>query len=83
MEALRRELGLVREREFAINAERTEAGVTAVGRAIRAGEGPAVAAISLSMPSLRFTRDRLTQLVAALAVTARDIERDLAVLLHE
>jgi hypothetical protein len=34
------------------------------------------------MPSVRFTSDRLA-LVAALAVTARDIERDLAVLLHE
>ena len=37
-----------------------------------------VAAISVSLPTVRFSQDRLPELVAALAVTAADIERDLA-----
>ncbi|XVU29217.1 IclR family transcriptional regulator [Actinoplanes sp. CA-054009] len=75
--ALRRELRRVRERGFAINANKTESGVTAVGRAVRDGEGRAEAAVSVSMPSVRFSRDRLPEIVAALAVTARDIEEAL------
>jgi IclR family acetate operon transcriptional repressor len=77
--ALRRELRAVRERGFAINAGKTESGVTAVGRAIRNRQsrdegGRAEAAVSVSMPSSRFSRDRLPEIVAALALTARDIE---------
>lgn len=75
--ALRRELATVRERGFSLNKEGTEAGVTAVGRAV-AQDGTPVAAISVSLPTVRFNQDRLPELVAALAVTAADIERDLA-----
>jgi DNA-binding IclR family transcriptional regulator len=53
-------------------------GVTAIGRAIRAPGERAEAALSISMPSVRFSREKLPQLVAALAFTARDIEQDLA-----
>ncbi len=75
--ALRRELRQVRERGFAINAGRTEEGVTAVGRAIRREDGRAEAAVSVSMPSSRFSRDSLPEIVAALVATARDIEQAL------
>ena len=64
--ALRRELATVRERGFALNREGTEAGVTAVGRGI-AQDGAPVAAISVSLPTVRFTQGRLPELVAALA----------------
>ena len=67
----------VRERGFALNREGTEAGVTAVGRGI-AQDGAPVAAISVSLPTVRFTQGRLPERVAALAVTAADIERDVA-----
>ena len=69
---------LARERGFAINNGRTETGVTAVGRAVRATNGNAEAAVSISMPTARFSRNVLPQLVAALAVTTADIERELA-----
>ncbi|MEV0616716.1 IclR family transcriptional regulator [Nonomuraea sp. NPDC050404] len=75
--SLRRELRNVRERGFAINAGRTESGVTAVGRAVRDEDGRAQAAVSVSMPSSRFSRDRLPELVGALSLTARDIEEEL------
>lgn len=75
--ALRRELRTVRERGFAINAGRTESGLTAIGRALRPDGGPAEAAISVSLPTVRFSEDKLVHLVAALTLTARDIEQDL------
>jgi DNA-binding IclR family transcriptional regulator len=48
-----------------------------VGRAVQV-DGRAEAAVSLSMPTIRFSSERLPQLVAALAITATDIERDMA-----
>ncbi|GAA1766389.1 IclR family transcriptional regulator [Nonomuraea bangladeshensis] len=77
--ALRRELRNVRERGFAINAGKTESGVTAVGRAVRGPDGHAQAALSVSMPTSRFSRTRLPELVGALSVTARDIEHEMRV----
>lgn len=73
---LRRELVTLRERGFSVNAEATEEGVTAVGRGVRVGER-LEGALSLSLPTTRFSQDRLPELVAALAVSASDIERDL------
>ena len=69
---------LARERGFAaINNGRTETGVTAIrARAVRATNGNAEAAVSISMPTARFSRNVLPQLVAALAVTTADIERE-------
>ncbi|RBY80749.1 IclR family transcriptional regulator [Blastococcus sp. TF02A-26] len=72
--ALRTELRAVRENGFALNVGRTEAGLTAVGRPIRPDGRRAEAAVSVSMPSSRFSEERLPQIVAALAATARDIE---------
>lgn len=74
---LRRELRTVRERGFAINAGRTERGVTAIGRAVRGEDGRAQAAVSVSMPTSRFSRDRLSDLVSSLALTTRDIEEEM------
>jgi len=76
--ALRRELRTAREHGFAINSGRTESGLTAVGRAVRLPGERAEAALSLSLPTVRFSKERLPQLVTALALTARDIEQDLA-----
>jgi IclR family transcriptional regulator, acetate operon repressor len=78
LRALRREMRLARDRGFAINNGRTETGVTAVGRAVRVAGGPSEAAVSISLPTARYSRTVLPQLVAALAVTTADIERELA-----
>ncbi|MCV2489322.1 IclR family transcriptional regulator [Geodermatophilus sp. YIM 151500] len=76
--ALRRELRTVRERGFAINAGRTEDGLTAIGRAVRLDGRRAEAAVSVSMPSVRFSEEDLPRIVAALALTTRDIEQEFA-----
>lgn len=76
LEALERELASVRARGFAINKDRTESGVTAIGRAVRV-QDRAGAAVTVSMPTARFRQERLGDIVGALALAARDIERDL------
>ncbi|MDC5696611.1 IclR family transcriptional regulator [Intrasporangium calvum] len=79
--ALERELEVVRRRGFAINRDRTETGVTAIGRGLRVGERTS-AAVTVSMPTVRFQEDRLVDIVSALALATRDIEHDLEGRLH-
>jgi IclR family transcriptional regulator, acetate operon repressor len=77
LQRLHREFALIRKRGFAINNQLTEPGVTAIGVALRDPDGHPNAAISISMPTIRFDRDRLTGWVNELVSTAAEIERDL------
>lgn len=70
---LRRELAQVRRRGFAINDQRTEAGLTALAVPIRDPQESAIAAIALAMPSARFRRDRIAEWVSELSTTAATI----------
>lgn len=74
---LQRELATIRRRGFAVNDQGTEAGLTAVGVALPAGAGIPPAALSLAMPSVRYSRDRLPEWGTALAAAAAAIGRDL------
>ena len=76
VEMLEKELEGVRRRGFAINRDRTETGVTAIGRGLRV-QLRTKAAVTVSMPTVRFSEDRLTDFVNALGLAARDIEHDL------
>jgi IclR family transcriptional regulator, acetate operon repressor len=75
---LRRELRTVRRRGFAVNEQETETGLTAVGAAVPAGADAPPAAISLAMPSARFSRDRLPAWGAAVTAAAAAIAADLS-----
>jgi IclR family acetate operon transcriptional repressor len=75
---VRRELRSIRRRGYAVNDQETEAGLTAVGVVVPAGSGPPTAAISLAMPSARWSRDRVPAWGAALTATAAAIAGDLA-----
>ena len=75
---LRRELRTVHRRGFAVNHQETEAGLTAVGAAVLADGGAPPAAISLAMPSARYSRDRLPAWGAAVTAAAAAIAADLA-----
>ncbi|MGW0882562.1 IclR family transcriptional regulator [Streptomyces sp. NPDC002671] len=75
---LRTELRRLRRNGFAVNRERSERGLVAVGVPVRGGDGAALAGLSVSMPSVRYNPHRLQSLVAALEVTAHAVERDLA-----
>jgi IclR family acetate operon transcriptional repressor len=76
--ALLRELHRVRRRGFAINDQRTEAGLTAIGCAILSATGPVAAGLSIAMPTARFHRDRLAGWFDDLASTAVRVRHDLA-----
>jgi DNA-binding IclR family transcriptional regulator len=73
--ALPAELRAIRRRGYAENLERTEAGVSAVGMCVRQGGG-AVAALSISVPTVRYTPATARFLVAELRATIRRIEDD-------
>lgn len=75
---MRRELSLVRRRGYAVNDQESEAGLTAVGVLVPPAEGVVRSAISLSMPSVRWSRALLPERHAALAATAAAIAQDLA-----
>ena len=72
-----RTLDRVRADGHAVNRGDTEVGVTAVGMAVVGADGRPVCAVSVGLPSSRFTRGLLPQLVDALTDTRRAIEREL------
>lgn len=74
---LHHDLGLIRKRGFAINDQATEKGLTAIGVAVHDHTGRPNAAVSLAMPTARFSRDRLNEWVDALSTSRGRIERDL------
>ena len=76
--ALRHQLAMVRTRGFAINDGKTESGITAIGVAITDPLDGGLAGLSLSMPSVRFSRDRVPEYAGHLMVAKARIEADLA-----
>ncbi|WP_217552911.1 IclR family transcriptional regulator [Streptomyces sp. GbtcB6] len=75
---LRRELARVRRGGFAVNRERSERGLVAVGVPVRGADGRVVAGVSVSLPSVRYEKGRLGELVAALGGVVRGIEEELS-----
>jgi DNA-binding IclR family transcriptional regulator len=75
---LRTELARIRRQGFALNHGRSERGLVAVGVPVRDAQGAALAGLSVSMPSVRYAKERLALLVAALHRAAGTIEADLA-----
>ena len=78
MGRLQRELRRVRRRGFALNDQETEAGLSAVGVAVPAGGSSPVAALSLAMPTARYSRDALPGWAAALTAAAQATAVELA-----
>ncbi len=76
VEALQRDLTRVRRQGFALNDQRTETGVTAIGRRVEGPPGSPALAISLAMPTVRYDRHQLTDWVRQLTVTAARISED-------
>lgn len=75
---VRRELAQIRRSGFSINNQRTEAGLTAIGMAVRGPDGTAVAGISLAMPTVRFRRDDVAGWVSEMRRCVDGIAADLA-----
>ncbi|MFE5333538.1 IclR family transcriptional regulator [Embleya sp. NPDC056575] len=75
---LRAELSRVARNGFAVNRGHSERGLVAVGVPVRGPDGGAVGGLSVSMPSVRYDRARLTRWVATLRSAATALERELA-----
>ncbi|MFE4960764.1 IclR family transcriptional regulator C-terminal domain-containing protein [Streptomyces sp. NPDC056653] len=71
-------LELIGRNGFAVNQERSERGLVAVGVLVRDRDGTAQAGLSVSMPSVRYDPHGLRSLIATLSVAARALEADLA-----
>jgi IclR family transcriptional regulator, acetate operon repressor len=63
---LRRKLAAVRRGGYALNMGETERGISAVGAAVREPGGRAIAALSVSVPTLRLPRTRVPEVAAVL-----------------
>ena len=77
MAALKAELRAVRERGYAIDDEEKEEGLRCVGAAVHAHSGKLVAAMSISGPAFRMTKERIPEVGRALLQAARDLSADL------
>ncbi|MFH9983170.1 IclR family transcriptional regulator [Streptomyces sp. NPDC017179] len=75
---LRTELKRLRRNGFAVNKERSERGLIAVGVPVRDRDGTALAGLSVSMPTVRYDPRRLQSLVATLDAATHALETDLA-----
>lgn len=77
-ESFRGELEAARAVGFAVNVEQTEAGVAALGVALRNGNGQAVAALTVAVPTTRYEQHVAGRLVAQLRSTVRDVQVEIA-----
>ncbi|GAB3345120.1 IclR family transcriptional regulator [Modestobacter lapidis] len=75
---LHRELRTVRRRGFAVNDQQTEAGLTAIGVAVPDPARSVRAAVSVAVPTARYSREALPRCAAQLSGAAAGIARDLA-----
>ena len=76
-ERLHRALDRVRVEGYALNTGETEDGVTAVGVAVSDASSRPICAISVGVPSARFRKSMVAELVRALAETRAALEADL------
>ena len=68
----------VRRSGFALNVERSEKGLVAIGVAVPGSDGQVFAGLSVSLPSLRYEDRRLDEYVSILRSARRHLSEDLA-----
>jgi DNA-binding IclR family transcriptional regulator len=77
LSALRVDLARARRSGFVLNKGRSERGVVAIGVPVRAPDGEVLAGLSVSIPSVRYSKEQLPTIVGTLRATAGMLERDL------
>jgi DNA-binding IclR family transcriptional regulator len=77
LKSLHADLLRIRRKGFAVNRERSERGLVAVGVAVRGVNGSPEAGLSVSMPSVRYDPQHLQSLVTTLQAAACHLEADL------
>jgi IclR family acetate operon transcriptional repressor len=74
---LKRTLAAVRRQGFGTNIQESERGVVAVGMAVHGLTGSAIAAVTISAPTVRFNRGKVADLLPALTDTVEGIRSDI------
>jgi IclR family transcriptional regulator, acetate operon repressor len=74
---LKRTLAAVRRQGFGTNVQESERGVVAAGMAVRGMDGSAIAAVTLSAPTVRFNRGKVADVLPALTDTVEGIRSDI------
>ena len=77
MSTLKRMLSAVRRQGFATNFQESERGVVALGMAVRGTTGAAIAALSISAPTVRLDRAQVVKLIPMVTEAAEDIRSDI------
>jgi DNA-binding IclR family transcriptional regulator len=77
LEMLATELGRTRDRGYAFDDEELHPGVRCIAAAVRDHSGTIAAAVGISAPASRLTRERTAELVAAVARSANDLSAEL------
>src|SRR5690348_11211830 len=77
LRALKRTLAGARRQAFGINVQESERGVVAVGMAVRGLTGAAIAAVTISAPTVRFSRGKVADVLPALTDTVEGIRSDI------
>ena len=77
LSALKRALSAVRRQGFGTNFQESERGVVALGMAVRGTTGAAIAAVTISAPTVRFNRGQIINLIPVLTETVDDIRSDI------
>lgn len=77
MGVLKRMLAMVRRQGFGTNFQESERGVVALGVAVRGTTGAAIAAVSISAPTVRFNRGQIINLIPLLTETVEQIRSDI------
>jgi len=75
--ALKAELKAIRSRGYAIDDEEKEEGLRCVGSAVRSHSGKLVAAMSISGPAFRMTKERIPEVGRVLLQAAGDLSVEL------
>jgi len=75
--ALKTELKAVRARGFAIDDEEKEEGLRCVGAAVRSHSGELAAAMSISGPAFRITKERVPEIGRAVMRAANELSAEL------
>jgi DNA-binding IclR family transcriptional regulator len=75
--ALKTELKTVRSRGYAIDDEEKEDGLRCVGAAVRSHSGMPIAAMSISGPAFRMTKERVPEVGQALMRAANELSAEL------
>jgi DNA-binding IclR family transcriptional regulator len=74
--AVKRDLNATRKRKYGLNRGESERGIVAVGMPVHSG-GRAVAAISVSVPSVRYSPARLREMLPVIRAAAAAIDAEL------